>query len=69
MHPGEMLREEVIEPLGLSTGNVARVCGVPRTRIERIVSQRPGISSDIRLGPFFTTSPKFCMKLQPVVTC
>jgi antitoxin HigA-1 len=63
MHPGEMLGEEVIEPLGLSTGMVARACGEPRTRIERVVSQRLGISSDIRLGPFFTTSTEFWMKL------
>ena len=62
MHPGEMLREEFIEPLGLSAGKVAKACGVPRTRIERIVSEQLGISGDtaVRLGRFFGTSPEFC---------
>jgi len=66
MHPGEMLREEFIEPLGLSAGKVAKACGVPRTRIERIVSERLGISGDtaVRLGRFFGTSPEFWMNLQ-----
>jgi addiction module HigA family antidote len=66
MHPGEMLREEFIEPLGLSAGKVAKACGVPRTRIERIVSEQLGISGDtaVRLGRFFGTSPEFWMNLQ-----
>jgi antitoxin HigA-1 len=67
MHPGEMLREEFIEPLGLSAGKVAKACGVPRTRIERIVSERLGISGDtaVRLGRFFGTSPEFWVNLRP----
>lgn len=66
MHPGEMLREEYLEPLGLSAGAVARACGVPRTRIERIARQELGISGDtaLRLGKFFGTSPEFWMNLQ-----
>ena len=46
MHPGEMLREEFLEPLGLSAGRVAKACGVPRTRIERIMREELGISGD-----------------------
>jgi addiction module HigA family antidote len=34
MHPGEMLREEFLAPLGLTPYAVAKACGVPRTRIE-----------------------------------
>lgn len=66
MHPGEMLREEFLEPLGLSAGRVAKACGVPRTRIERIVREELGISGDtaVRLGKFFKTSPEFWMNLQ-----
>jgi addiction module HigA family antidote len=66
MHPGEMLREEFLEPLGLSAGRVAKACGVPRTRIERIVREELGISGDtaVRLGKFFRTSPEFWMNLQ-----
>ena len=66
MHPGEMLREEFLEPLGLSAGRVAKACGVPRTRIERIVREELGISGNtvVRLGKFFKTSPEFWMNLQ-----
>lgn len=66
MHPGEMLREEFLEPLGLSAGRVAKACGVPRTRIERIIREELGISGDtaVRLGKFFKTSPEFWMNLQ-----
>jgi len=66
MHPGEMLREEFLEPLGLSAGRVAKACGVPRTRIERIAREELGVSGDtaVRLGKFFKTSPEFWMNLQ-----
>ena len=66
LHPGEMLREEYLEPLGLSAGKVARACGVPRTRIERIAREELGISGDtaVRLAKFFDTSPEFWMNLQ-----
>jgi len=58
--------EEFIEPLGLSAGKVAKICGVPRTRIQCIVSKRIGISGDnaVRLGGFLGTSPEFWMNLQ-----
>ena len=39
MHPGELLREEYIEPLGLTVCRGAKGCGVPRSRIERIVRE------------------------------
>jgi antitoxin HigA-1 len=65
MHSGEMLREDFIEPLGLSAGKVARACRVPRTRIERIVSERLGISGDTATSArFLGTSREFWMNLQ-----
>ena len=66
VHPGEMLREEFLEPLGLSSGRVAKACGVPRTRIERIVREELGVSGDtaVRLAKFLKTSPEFWMNLQ-----
>lgn len=66
MHPGEMLREEFLRPLGLSPGRVARACGIPRTRIERIAAEKVGITGDsaLRLARFFGTSPEFWMNLQ-----
>jgi addiction module HigA family antidote len=39
MHPGEVLREEFLRPLGLSPGALAKACGVPRTRIERLSNE------------------------------
>lgn len=66
MHPGEMLREEFLKPLGLSPGRVAKACGIPRTRIERIAAEKVGISGDsaLRLARFLGTSPEFWMNLQ-----
>ena len=66
LHPGEILREEFIEPLGLTAGRIAKACGVPRTRIERIVAEEIGISGDtaIRLGRLFGMSAQFWMNAQ-----
>ena len=66
IHPGEMLRTEFMEPLGLSAGKVARAFGVPRTRIERIVREEAGLSADTaaRLARYFRMSEGFWMGLQ-----
>lgn len=66
MHPGEVLREEFPEPLGLSAGAVARACGVPRTRIERVAAEKVGISTDtaLRLARYLGTTPEFRLNVQ-----
>ena len=66
MHPGEMLREEFLAPLGLTALRVARAAGVPRTRIERILREETGISADtaLRLGKVLGTTPEFWINLQ-----
>jgi antitoxin HigA-1 len=66
LHPGEVLREDFLIPFGLSAGTVARACGVPRTRIERIAAEQIGISTDtaLRLGRYFGTTPDFWLNLQ-----
>lgn len=66
MHPGEFLREEYLVPLNLSAGKLAKALGVPRTRIERIVSEDMGVSTDtaLRLARFFSTTPQFWLNLQ-----
>ncbi|HEY5279341.1 MAG TPA: HigA family addiction module antitoxin [Pseudolabrys sp.] len=66
MHPGEMLREEFMKPMGLTPYKIAKACGVPRTRIERLVREELGISADtaLRLAKFFGTSVGFWMNLQ-----
>jgi len=66
LHPGEMLREEFLVPLGLSSYALARAIGVPRTRIERIVREETAITADtaLRLGRYFNMTPQFWMNLQ-----
>jgi antitoxin HigA-1 len=49
MHPGEVLREEFLVPLKMSAGALAKACGLPRTRIERIASEQTGITADTAL--------------------
>jgi addiction module HigA family antidote len=66
MHPGEVLREEFLIPLGLSAGALAKACGLPRTRIERIANETMGISADsaLRLAKALNTSVQFWLGLQ-----
>ena len=66
MHPGEVLREEFLVPLKISPGALARVCGLPRTRIERIVSEQTGITADtaLRLAKALGTTAQLWLNLQ-----
>ena len=66
LHPGEMLREEFLVPLKLTPYALAKACGVPRTRIERIVREEMGITADtaLRLARFFGNSVEFWLNLQ-----
>ncbi len=66
IHPGEMLREEFMVPLGLSSNRLAMALHIPATRILEIASERRGISPDtaLRLGRYFGTSAEFWLNLQ-----
>jgi addiction module HigA family antidote len=66
VHPGEILREEFMNPLGLSMNKLALDLRVPVTRIAEIVHQRRAITTDtaLRLGRYFKTAPVFWMNLQ-----
>jgi addiction module HigA family antidote len=66
LHPGEVLREEFIVPMGLSAGALAKACHVPRTRIERIAREEIGITPDtaLRLAKFFGMSAEFWTRMQ-----
>lgn len=66
MHPGEVLREEFVIPLKMSAGGLAKVCGVPRTRIERIAGEQAGISADtaLRLAKALGTTAQLWLNLQ-----
>jgi addiction module HigA family antidote len=65
-HPGEMLREESLKPIGLSPCRVAKACDVLRTRIGRIAGDEFGITADaaLRLGKFFGTTAAIWINLQ-----
>lgn len=66
IHPGVILREEFLAPLGLTPYGVARRLGVPRTRIERLVAERTAVTPDtaLRLAKLFGTTPNFWLNMQ-----
>lgn len=66
IHPGEILREEYMLPLGLKAYTLAKRLGVPRTRIERLAAELTPVTPDtaLRLGKFFSTTPQFWMNMQ-----
>ena len=66
VHPGEILREEFMAPLGLSANKLALALRVPVTRIGDILHERRAISPDtaLRLARYFSTTPDFWMNLQ-----
>jgi addiction module HigA family antidote len=66
LHPGEMLREEFMKPLGLSANALAMELRVPVTRITEILRERRGITADtaLRLARYFNMTPQFWMGVQ-----
>lgn len=66
IHPGEILAEEFLSPLGLSQNALARSLCVPPRRINEIVLGKRAISADtaLRLARHFGTTPEFWMTLQ-----
>src|SRR5579872_3024511 len=66
VHPGEVLREEFLRPLGLSVNRLALELRVPVTRMAEIVHRRRAVTSDtaLRLGRLFRTTPEFWLNLQ-----
>lgn len=65
-HPGEVLKELYLEPLGLSAIALAKRLHVPRTRIERLLKGETSLTADtaMRLSKFFGTTAEFWMNLQ-----
>lgn len=66
VHPGEVLREEFLVEMGLTAYALARACGVPRTRIERLAREETPVTADtaLRLSRYFGTTPAFWMGMQ-----
>lgn len=66
IHPGEILREEFLKPMGLSQYRLAKGLAVPPRRINEIVHGKRAITADtaMRLARYFGTAPQFWMNLQ-----
>ena len=65
-HPGEMLLEEFLEPMGITQRELADAIAVPYQRVNEIVNGRRGVtpSTALRLAQYFGTSSDFWMNLQ-----
>ncbi len=66
IHPGEILREEYLAPLGLSASMLAKTLRVPANRINGIVNEKRGVTADtaLRLSRYFGTSAELWLNLQ-----
>ncbi|PPT96024.1 addiction module antidote protein, HigA family [Xanthomonas arboricola pv. arracaciae] len=66
IHPGEILLEEFLEPMGISQNALARATGVPPRRINEIVLGKRGITADtaVRLAAALGTTERFWLSLQ-----
>ncbi|WP_343854270.1 HigA family addiction module antitoxin [Algoriphagus jejuensis] len=66
IHPGEILSEEFLKPMGISAYRLAKETNIPQTRISEIVLGRRRISADsaLRFSKFFGTSATFWLGLQ-----
>ena len=66
LHPGEILREDFLKPLEMSSYHLAKRLRVPVPRIHDIILEKRGITADtaVRLARFFGTSPEFWMNAQ-----
>jgi len=66
IHPGEVLREEFLAPLGMSANALALALRVPATRVNELVNEKRGITADtaLRLSRYFGTTSRFWMNMQ-----
>jgi addiction module HigA family antidote len=66
IHPGEVLQEEFLEPMGISGYRLSKDIGIPQTRVSQILKGNRRITADtaLRLSKYFGTSAKFWLGLQ-----
>jgi len=66
IHPGEVLNEEFLKPMGISQYRLAKDISVPPRRINEIVHGRRAVTANtaLRLGRYFKTTPRFWLNLQ-----
>jgi addiction module HigA family antidote len=65
-HPGEILSEEFLKPMGISQYGLAKATGIPESRVSRLVRGKVAVTADtaFRLGLFFGVSPRNWLNLQ-----
>jgi len=66
IHPGEVLKEEFLDPMGISAYRLAKDTGIPQTRVADIIHGRRRVTADtaLRLGKYFGVSARFWLGLQ-----
>ena len=66
IHPGEILKEEFLEPMGISAYRLSKETGLSQTRLSQILKEDRGITAEtaLKLGKFFGMSAQFWMNLQ-----
>lgn len=66
IHPGEILKEEFLDPMGISGYRLAKATGIPQTRVSDIIHERRRVTADtaLRFARFFGTTARFWMGLQ-----
>jgi len=66
IHPGEILKEEFLEPLNISAYKLAKETNIDQTRISEIINKKRRITTDtaLRLSKFFGNTPQFWLGLQ-----
>jgi addiction module HigA family antidote len=66
IHPGEVLQEEFLTPLGITAYRLAKETHIPQTRLSEILKGRRRITADtaLRFSKYFGTSPQFWLGLQ-----
>jgi addiction module HigA family antidote len=66
IHPGEVLSEEFLKPMGITAYRLSKDIGIPQTRISEIIHGRRRVTADtaLRLSKYFGTSARFWMGLQ-----
>ncbi len=66
IHPGEVLLEEFLKPMGISAYRLAKETNIPQTRISEIIKGKRRVTADsaLRFSKFFGTTPQFWLGLQ-----
>ena len=66
IHPGEILKEEFLDPFGISAYRLSKEIKIPQTRISQIIKGKRRITADtaLRLSEFFGNTPQFWMGIQ-----